>query len=416
MMEMKTILPHPLNFFRMIKPKDHVSEEERLLELKSYSILDTLAEEDYDNLTTLAAAICGTAISLISLVDDKRQWFKSHHGIDTQETPKSQAFCAHAIHNENEIFIINDARIDERFWDNPLVVDDPKFIFYAGVPLVNKKGLPLGTLCVIDNKPRVLDEGQIKSLKALSNQVMRLLELRKANKERELYEKELALKNKELTEFAYVAAHDLKTPLQSISGFSNCLSLYYGDKLDEEGNELIKNISILTTQMTSLIKELLDHSTSDQWLITDKFPLSVNQFHADLLATFKYEPTLVLKMISPMNEISVNTTALKQVIINLITNAIKYNDKKVVHIRLTINEEKKRYVFEVEDNGIGISTKNMNKIFNLFTTLKSEDRYGEKGHGIGLATVKKMISKMGGEITVTSTLGEGSTFSFYILK
>ncbi|MER3329975.1 MAG: GAF domain-containing protein, partial [Candidatus Kapaibacterium sp.] len=164
----------------MIGPVDHIKENERLKELESFSILDTLPEEDYDNLTAIAAQICGTPISLVSLLDDKRQWFKSHHGLGVSETPKEFAFCAHAINDNDKVFMIKDAREDERFYDNPLVTDEPFVIFYAGIPLVTDDGLPLGTLCVIDHEPKVLSQSQIDALKALSEQVMNLLRLRKS--------------------------------------------------------------------------------------------------------------------------------------------------------------------------------------------------------------------------------------------
>ena len=162
---------------QMQKPIIRTNELDRIEELNSYGILDSMPEKDYDNLTWLAAQICGTPISLISLIDPTRQWFKSHHGLDATETPRELAFCAHAINAPNEILIVPDSREDERFSDNPLVTGDPHVIFYAGMPLVSSNGHPLGTLCVIDNVPNSLSVDQIESLKALSQQVVRLMEL-----------------------------------------------------------------------------------------------------------------------------------------------------------------------------------------------------------------------------------------------
>lgn len=161
----------------MKKPLIPPNELARIEELNSYGILDTMPEQDYDNLTWLAAQICGTPISLISLIDPTRQWFKSHHGLDATETPRDLAFCAHAINKPGEILIVPDSREDERFSDNPLVTGDPHVIFYAGMPLISSNGYPLGTLCVIDNVPNSLSVDQIESLKALSQQVVRLMEL-----------------------------------------------------------------------------------------------------------------------------------------------------------------------------------------------------------------------------------------------
>ena len=155
------------------------NEKERLNELHSYKIIGTLEHDDYDFLTKMAAEICATKISLISLVTEDKQWFLSHHGIKERETPKELAFCAHAINEPDEVFIIEDSTKDERFYDNPLVTGHPRIIFYGGIPLVNDNGYPLGTLCVIDDKPKKISDKKIDSLKLLANQVIKLLELRK---------------------------------------------------------------------------------------------------------------------------------------------------------------------------------------------------------------------------------------------
>ncbi len=153
----------------------------RLKALKEYQILDTMPEQLYDDITKLASTICDTPISLISLIDDHRQWFKSHHGLDVTETPKNLAYCAHAINEPDQLMEIPDAFEDKRFHDNPLAVGEPYVRFYAGTPLVDDNGYPLGTLCVIDHKPRHLTEAQKDALKALGRQVIALLNLRVEN-------------------------------------------------------------------------------------------------------------------------------------------------------------------------------------------------------------------------------------------
>jgi len=146
----------------------------RLRALHDFQILDTMAEKELDDLVELAATICGTPISLVSLVDETRQWFKARYGLEARETGRDISFCGHAIHSE-KIFEVEDASNDARFADNPLVTGAPFIRFYAGKPLITPEGFAIGTLCVIDTRPRKLDENQNKALSILASSVMQRL-------------------------------------------------------------------------------------------------------------------------------------------------------------------------------------------------------------------------------------------------
>ncbi len=162
----------------MKAPLPH-DEAERLRALHRYEILDTLPEQIFDDLTLLAAQICGAPIALVTLIDADRQWFKSRVGLTVAETSRDIAFCAHAI-LEPETFIVRDALEDERFAGNPLVTSDPHIRFYAGSPLVTGEGHALGTLCTIDDHPRHWSRHQVELLKDIASSIEREIELARA--------------------------------------------------------------------------------------------------------------------------------------------------------------------------------------------------------------------------------------------
>lgn len=155
------------------------NEASRLRNLKLYRILDTAAEQAFDDLTRLAATICDTPIALISVIDEDRLWFKASFGLNATQAPRDMAFCAHTIMQE-DVFVVEDAKADSRFAENPLVVAGPLVRFYAGVPLAVTKGIALGTVCVIDRKPRTLTSQQIDALTLVRGAVVAQLELRRS--------------------------------------------------------------------------------------------------------------------------------------------------------------------------------------------------------------------------------------------
>ncbi len=392
------------------------NENARLKELNSFDVLDTLPEKDYDELTAIAAQICGTPISLVSIIDEKRQWFKSNYGLCASETPRDLAFCAHAIAEPSNIFVVEDARKDERFWDNPLVTGEPHVIFYAGIPIVTEEGFALGTLCVIDHTPRTLSLDQQTALRALSNQIMNLLKLRKSKILLEQSLDQLNHKNKDLERFAFMAAHDLKSPLIGIANLLKILSDSYGGQLGSVAQEMIALAIQSSNKLKSLIEGLLNYSRNEKMIMEDHSILNLDLLIKDMLALFSYDQGFQITLKSTLSEVCVNKTVLEQILINLITNAIKYNDKPTVDIELGVSENNKYYEFYVQDNGPGIPLEFHSRIFKIFEVLKEKDKYGNSGNGIGLATVKKIVEQSEGTINLESTVGKGTKFVFTLKK
>ncbi len=400
----------------MIQPEEPENEKERLKDLESYSILDTLPEADYDNLTAIASEICGTHISLVSLVDNKRQWFKSHHGVDINETPKEYAFCAHAINQPQDVLIVQDARKDLRFRDNPLVTGEPYVVFYAGVPLTSEDGFALGTLCVIDNKPRRLSKGQVNSLRALSVQVMKLLELRKKRIDLEYTLEEMKEKNQNLEQFAVVAAHDIKSPLNNISNLTGILLSDYAAMLAPEPQKMIALMKGSADKLRNLVDGLLVYSRSEKMVNEERSIINLEVLKKDIEGLFVIDEKCSIVLNSELKKIIANKTAIEQIIINLVANGIKYNDKGFIEIEIGVSDRGNEYELYVKDNGPGIPADQHENIFKLFEVTLAKDKYGQTGSGIGLATVKKLVQALGGTVRVNSKIGEGATFIFTVKK
>lgn len=398
----------------MLEPKPHKDETERLKALRSYHILDTLPEEDYDSITALASHLAGTKVSLISLVDEHRQWFKSAHGLDLQETQRRYSFCAHAINADDEVFIIPDARKDDRFKDNPLVRGRNPVVFYAGVPLETPQGLPLGSLCVIDPEPQELKPEQRKALKALAHQVENLLELRRSKLYLEQKNKELATQNEHLERFATLAGHDLKSPLQNIEGFADLLKEGYLTKLDDQGREALQHITESAQALKDMVSGLLRYSRSQELAEQPAEEVPLDKLKHRMTTLLPLVEAISLEWDFPVESIHTHKELLERVLLNLLTNAIKYSDKEEPHLTVSLHLENARYSWQVCDDGPGIKPENRENIFKLYETGQLKDRFGKKGTGIGLPTVRKLLRHVGGDLKLERSSPEGSCFQFYL--
>ena len=443
--------PHPKN------------EVERLEILRQFSILDSFTERDYDDITHLASIICNTPVALISFVDDDRQWFKSHKGVDATQTPREQSFCAHAILRPNETLVVEDSREDIRFRDNPLVTGDPNIVFYAGVPLVTEDGFGLGTVCVLDTKPQKLTEAQITALKMLSRQVMNLLNIRKSNLNLKLSEAQLQLQNtnldsagkkleltieqlvserikeiatqnvelaemnKELQAFNYISSHDLQEPLRKIQTFTSLLIEKESERLSEKGNEYLAKIEGASSRMRALITDLLAYSRSTfAEKIFQKMTIHdiVERVKSNMEEEIEEENAVVI-LLSDC-EIYVIPYQIEQLLYNLVSNSLKFAKPGLAprveifcdgHCDSYYSESKllkdSRYAkITVRDNGIGFDNAYNEKIFELFQRLGNREI--RLGTGIGLAIVKKIIDNHAGFVIANSIVDQGTTFEIYI--
>lgn len=386
------------------------NEIERLKLLKELSILDTLEEQAFDDLTHIAAEICGTPIALVSLIDHDRQWFKSHHGLDAHETPRDFAFCAHAILDDS-LFVIEDAFKDERFHDNPLTTGAPHVRFYAGAPLIMAGGLNLGTLCVIDSHPHELSSTQAVSLTALARQVTRLLDLR-------LKVKELQRLDYAKNEFIAMVNHELRTPLTSIQGalgLLNSRAEFLGDEEQELTHIAYRN----SARLLSIVNDILDVAKLEAGkLEIQRQPMDIRKLLANAVELnqsyfeqCQCHPVLDLPDDEVQVMVSGDEQRLMQVMYNLISNAAKFS-KQGGEVRISLSVTNSMAAVSVTDHGEGIPLESQNDLFTKFKQLSTDGSKRHPGTGLGLTICKHILEMHNAAIAFESTPNELTVFSF----
>ena len=215
------------------------NEKERLEALQSYHIMDSENEDIFDSITQLASYICQTPIALVTLLDENRQWFKSKIGLEVSETPRNISFCQHAI-IKDEVYEVFDALENDIFKNNPLVTSSPDIRFYAGAPLKTADGFKLGTLCVIDTKPRKLTAEQKNALVVLGKQVIELIEIRKKNSELKKYQNEILELNR--TNDAIINSTNYAIISTNIEGLIQTFNKGAESMLGYNANEVVNNL------------------------------------------------------------------------------------------------------------------------------------------------------------------------------
>ena len=423
--------------------RDHGwTEADRLSALQSYGILDTHAEPGFDEIARLAGLICDTPIALVTFVDSRRQWFKAEVGLGARETPRCQSICATAM-LQDDLFVVPDTLLDPRFADNPLVLGPPKLRFYAGAPLVTPKGLPLGSLCVLDPVPRPhgLTERQSFALRALARQVMVQMELRQLNgslehdvqartaaleealnlarteaRERENTEAQLrqVQKMEAVGQLTGGIAHDFNNLLAAISGSLERIQLRISQGRAEEATRhlaasraAIERAAALTHRLLAFARrQALDPRSVDIGELVEGM--------ADLLRR-TLGPAVRVEIIGvPAWPVLCDPNQLESAILNLCINA---RDAMPGGGRLTLairsftgqpvgDGAPGDWVrLKVSDSGSGMPPEVMARAFDPFFTTKAPGQ----GTGLGLSMLYGFVHQSDGQVKLESVPGRGTT-------
>lgn len=405
------------------------NEADRLAALFDYRILDTEAEAEFDDFTQLASHISGYPMALISLVDQRRQWFKSRFGLDALETPRDISFCGHAIEG-HEVFEVVDALQDERFSNNPLVTSGPRIRSYVGAPLLTEQGHAVGTLCVLDSAPRKLMEDQKNALQALARQVMRQMDLRllitrekaarqeifqlNADLERRVQARtaDLERTTADLQALSYSVAHDLRQPLISMSGYSHLLQQHArGDKERHYVERISSGIRQINIRADALLYFANLSRTPLQRKSVDLGEMA--RRHIEVLRASDPDRQVILS-VQPELMAWADSGLLAQVIQELLDNAWRSSACQTM-TRLNVGsvvEADGETAYFVKDNGEGFDMVYQEDLFEPFQRLESI--HDHAGDGLGLARVKRIVVKHGGRIWAQSTVGNGATLFFQL--
>jgi signal transduction histidine kinase len=404
-------------------PRSHaVDEGERLAVLDAYGILDTPPERAFDDVVKLISQLLDAPIAAVNLIARDRQWFKAEVGLGLREMPLDDSICRFALLQDGQM-VVPDTRDDARFACNPLVTGPASLRFYAGTVLKTRDGVALGTLCVLDTRPRPagLTAAQAFALSTLAHQIMSQIELRRALAEQEaLIARQAAVEatlreaDRRKDEFLAMLAHELRNPLAPIASAAALLSQF------EVSATVVRRTSAVIARqvqhMTALVDDLLDVSRVTRGQVAlDTVALDLKDVIAD--AVEQVRPLveqrghhLALALPAGPAPVTGDRKRLVQVLTNLLSNAAKYTpDGGAIDVVLEVQPG--ALVLAVRDTGIGMTPELIASAFDLFAQgTRGLDR-SQGGLGIGLALVKSLLYLHGGAVAAHSAgPGSGSTF------
>lgn len=399
-----------------------LDEAARLAVLDACQILDTEPDRELDLLVAHAARVTATPIALISLVAETRQWFLARVGIAASETDRKISFCTHAIANRAPL-TVRDARLDPRFANNPLVLGDPRVVFYAGWPLITHDGYALGTLCIIDHVPRELSKDQCDAMSLLARQVVLSLELRRAAARggpaasplAQLLEQQSAVENERRAQaqLAQLVVHDLKTPLTVIYG--NLLYVLEDAKLDPDHTGALRDALAGVDRMQGMLIDLLDISradNSDGKLLARRQPMDAATLVREIVGHgHAGHAKVVPKLEGSALPIVADSRLLSRVLTNLIDNAQRFAPAQT-QIEVAARAVDGAVELSVADTGRGIPDRDKARVFEKYIQLDTASE--RTGRGLGLVFCQLAAEAHGGRIWVEDNKPCGARFRILI--
>ncbi|MEO5584459.1 MAG: GAF domain-containing sensor histidine kinase [Flavobacteriales bacterium] len=384
----------------------HSEEAARLRALARYEIMDSPPDGSFDRITAICARMFDMPIALVTLVDHDRIWFKSRYGLDAAQIDREPGLCASAILSP-DIYVVNDAKFDPRTLANPLVSGSMGLRFYAAAPLTTSDGFGLGTLCVIDQRPRSFSAAEQQTLQDLAAVVMDEMELRIAAL------RSITREAEREREFVAIVGHELRNPLNNLHLSLSVAQEELEAQPEHPSQRWLTKATTYARGLSTLLSELLDVARADQGQMNLKLaPLDLQQLMEELVEQVCLQNPLHSITISGSIRSSVmaDPLRLEQVIMNLLTNAVKYAPESR-SIEVVLSEDVDNVHVSVADEGVGIPQAQQALIFQRYYRSPGSDK-NTQGLGVGLYIAANIITQHHGRIWVENGESKGAVFHF----